>query len=473
MLSGKTAVYNVLHSRDTCTLCFHIINEETSFFHVDDNIVVKENDETADITFTQIIATLLAVHDASTVITRKICKPCATSAIYCFKFINRCRQSRLLLTNTISKLSSCLNDSKIDTESTKTLYVANDENGQFLNYSDKLSKAKTTSKVLRRFKTIVKRQRRAKQAVKVENNYNDEFDNDTIDTNPAELKLPNGSHDSFLCELCSAKYTDRKGLKSHFERTHAPKIHKCPDCPKAFGAAYLLKMHAQDSHIAAICDVCGKKYANRHSLKMHSYNHANLRCPICNRHYKSRFSFKKHVDAKICTKEVGWQKKDNGNKNFFCDSCGKGFAKKYSLYIHIKFEHEKSYKSFDCAWCDKKFPAASRLKYHMVKHTRERNFTCETCGGKFVTKPALVYHTRIHTGETPYACEFCDMKFLSTSRRMDHVRRRHMGATQQCDICSSKFKTPSGLRKHRRRHFNPSSKLFVQNVPALPGNVEV
>lgn len=62
MLSGKTAVYNVLHSRDTCTLCFHIINEETSFFDVDDNIVVKENDETADITFTQIIATLLAVH---------------------------------------------------------------------------------------------------------------------------------------------------------------------------------------------------------------------------------------------------------------------------------------------------------------------------------------------------------------------------------------------------------------------------
>lgn len=377
-----------------------------------------------------------------------------------------CHNSRQVLSNIISNISDSI--CNLEDQKAKTLYITTDvNNAKCKKLYDKYCSVDVTG-ALRRYKILAKKRKAKRKELKRE--FEIEISQmDDFPENESGHDADSDCNATTVCKCCSRQFPDRKCLRAHFVRVHAPKNFKCNECPKKFGAAYLLRLHKSESHISVMCAECGKKYNNIHSLKMHSFTHAQLVCPLCDRSYKTRNSYRKHVKSKICTKErIYGTAISIHERKYICDICSKGFAQKASLQVHIKFKHGNGDK-YSCNWCEKKFPAQSRLKAHIVKHTKERNFTCEVCGGKFVSKAALIYHTRIHTGETPYSCPECDQKFLSASRRMDHVRRKHMGPTLECDVCSSKFRTPSSLKKHKKRHFNQSSRLFVQSLDVSTG----
>lgn len=254
------------------------------------------------------------------------------------------------------------------------------------------------------------------------------------------------------CSQCFKVFSTPLQLTEHEERVHYPKKIQCSKCAKRFSTEKMLRTHNRLEHVAALCKLCFVQFPSKTALKAHLDKHDVLKCPQCEKTFVNKQTYRIHC------KQCG--SNEERVASFFCDICGKGYIRKNGVRTHLKTDHGFG-KVLSCSWCSKKFDAISRLKNHIVKHTRERNFTCEQCNGKFVTQAALVYHTRLHTGEKPFKCDLCNESFLSTSRRMEHKRRKHFGPTQQCHICSMKFITGSQLRKHIERHSDPHSKLYI------------
>ena len=73
-----------------------------------------------------------------------------------------------------------------------------------------------------------------------------------------------------------------------------------------------------------------------------------------------------------------------------CETCGKGFKKKFKLNNHVKIAHG------------------------------ERLFACKICDKRFQTKMILRTHMRVHTGEKPYKCKICGMTFTYSYNLRDH-----------------------------------------------------
>lgn len=254
------------------------------------------------------------------------------------------------------------------------------------------------------------------------------------------------------CKECPKIFSSQLQLQEHVERLHSPKRIHCPKCPKRFSTERMLRYHEKLHHVAAVCRLCMEQFPSRKCLRAHLDKHEVQKCSECNKSFTNKHTYKFHL--KICGKT------ENRTPNFFCDICNKGYVRKNGLRTHLKTEHGFG-DVLTCKWCGKKYDAESRLRNHIVKHTRERNYHCELCGNRFVTQAALVYHTRLHTGEKPFKCNLCNESFLSASRRMEHKKRKHFEPTKKCPVCSGKFVTGHQLQKHLQRHYNPRSRLYA------------
>lgn len=262
------------------------------------------------------------------------------------------------------------------------------------------------------------------------------------------------------CKHCAKTFRTENQLSAHSIRVHSAKKYQCSKCTKMFSCRSLLNTHDRNYHVGTYCNVCLLLCPSRYALKKHMNIHEDNTCHKCDKSFKNRCTYKKHIQVcgdpstKIC--------------KFFCDICSNGYRHKSGLRGHLRMAHGFG-KVVSCNWCSKKFDAISKLRLHIVKHTRERNFCCDYCDGKFVTPAALRYHVRLHTGERPFPCDLCDESFLSASRRMEHKYRKHFEPSKECPICHVKFPTGSQLKKHVPRHSNPHSKLYV---PVFDKNVE-
>ena len=62
-------------------------------------------------------------------------------------------------------------------------------------------------------------------------------------------------------------------------------------------------------------------------------------------------------------------------------------------------------KAFLCSECGSSFGSASTLIDHKKrKHLEQRNWKCDTCGKGFFTRQELEAHERVHTGDKPFQC---------------------------------------------------------------------
>ena len=110
----------------------------------------------------------------------------------------------------------------------------------------------------------------------------------------------------FICELCATEYTTAQSLKEHLLRSHP-----LPD--------------ATDF----VCDVCGFSTFSKTKLKRHRFVKHEIEkhqvCPYCEFRCPDQQNLHTHIDRKH---------PEHGEKQFFCDTCGKGFIFKESLYDH-------------------------------------------------------------------------------------------------------------------------------------------
>lgn len=258
------------------------------------------------------------------------------------------------------------------------------------------------------------------------------------------------------CTKCLKVFLTPIQLEEHMGRVHYPKTVPCPDCSKKFGSQRIMKMHWKIHHTPAMCKFCKIDFPSKLELRVHLDKHGVGTCQNCKKKFSSQHTYKLHL--KYCGK------KDKVKQQYICDMCNKCYTTKNGLVSHLRIVHGFGKKVLTCKWCNKKFSALSRLKNHIVTHTKEKNFHCEQCGGQFVSQAALTYHIRLHTGERPYPCDQCDESFLSSSRRMEHKRRKHIGPNKVCSLCEMRFLTQVQLKNHIKRHFNPSSKLYITDT---------
>ena len=82
-------------------------------------------------------------------------------------------------------------------------------------------------------------------------------------------------------------------------------------------------------------------------------------------------------------------------------------------------------KQFGCPFCPKILPYFSRMKQHILIHTKEKPFKCDTCGKGFRQKGGLNQHLMIHTGEKRFWCNFCGKGFIQKQNFHLHLANSH------------------------------------------------
>ncbi|XP_047128966.1 zinc finger protein 287 isoform X1 [Hydra vulgaris] len=144
-------------------------------------------------------------------------------------------------------------------------------------------------------------------------------------------------------------------------------------------------------------------------------------------------------------------------EKYKCTVCGQCFARQYTLDTHERIH--TGAKPFKCPHCDICFRQSGTRRNHVrAVHAKERPFVCEYCGKTFAHKSSITVHIRIHTNEKPHQCQTCKRTFTDRATCSKH-QTTHSGAKPyRCKVCSKCFSQKSNLKRHFQNiHVNRDS----------------
>ncbi|KAF2899098.1 hypothetical protein ILUMI_07087 [Ignelater luminosus] len=247
---------------------------------------------------------------------------------------------------------------------------------------------------------------------------------------------------TFKCPECDKTFLKKANYLKH-TRTHIPKF-KCEHCDKSFFKKSILARHLVKVHNlrqTSLCYICGKTVSAPY-LYVHLKTHTckkSVRCPIkdCNSILKYKSSIPIHIRRTHVTE-----------KSFICEHCGKLFAAKESLRLHL-MSHETNYRYF-CNICEKGFYLRSRLKRHHYSHQQEKRYRCPLCPQVFtfqqsIRKHCVTFHPDhpLAANPPPYLCK-------------NYVPINSAEKRFKCSICRRRFTYEHSVKIHNRR-FHPFS----------------
>lgn len=116
----------------------------------------------------------------------------------------------------------------------------------------------------------------------------------------AHMKSPR----PFPCDVCGKIFKDFQNHQVH-QRTHLPDeekfCHECNVCGKKLANKFSLRLHIDNIHNGikiCECKICGKKFGNKSNLRSHMFSHSreDLTCDLCDKTkiFKNRLSLQTH-----------------------------------------------------------------------------------------------------------------------------------------------------------------------------------
>ena len=214
-------------------------------------------------------------------------------------------------------------------------------------------------------------------------------------------KLP-----SFACQYCTKlnAFTTNEMVNEHEEYWHK---HWCPEDGCAFSCEsekklqnHLFREHKypmpakqteNNEKVTICCEICGKQFDNKKSLRYHKDVHKEevLPCPHCDKVFHRKLNYGLHISQM------------HSGQTFICETCSATFTSRRNLKLHIAAHHEE--RKLQCHLCPKAFTQANKLKQHMTSvHIKDTPFKCKYgCGRAYNDKSNLRQHERRQHEDDP------------------------------------------------------------------------
>ena len=133
-----------------------------------------------------------------------------------------------------------------------------------------------------------------------------------------------------LCPYCFKKFIRKDCLLDHIKCVHEKqKDYVCEYCTKGFGRKYELNNHIISVHEKGgkyACPYCAKRYPKESDMRIHERVHTGEKpfvCDSCGRAFASRKSLKLHSEQ-------------HGEKPWLCSTCGEGFTNARAKRIMLR-----------------------------------------------------------------------------------------------------------------------------------------
>ena len=165
-------------------------------------------------------------------------------------------------------------------------------------------------------------------------------------------------------------------------------------------------------------------------------------CEVCGQN-RTEFSSAKSFWNHTCHKNI-----------VKCVECGKEYANKVSLKVHVHTIHLKI--THNCNTCHKSFKSKANLSQHMKTHTDSKPFECVNCKKEFSRKEKMKKHfyscnkviTNIHKGNNQLLQPGIKLREEGINLKFKLLESQ----LETCDICQKSFDSRAHLNAHAKMH---------------------